>query len=109
MQSFTIDDVDEENANEFFLCRECKKVTHISENPWRSNFVTLYDENGSDSTIVCECAECCKKRLKAQILTHNQRRLKHMKTVLVGIPGTTTHLALKDSTVGEYSASSFCP
>ena len=79
----TIDEVNEDNAGGYSICRHCKKIIHIAEKQFRNNYVSLILGNWSDSTIVSECYECRYKSEKAESLVRNQRRLKQMKLYLL--------------------------
>jgi hypothetical protein len=72
---YKLEDLNEDNINDFFICRLCKEIIHRSENPTRGNYECIRTGNSMDSTIIVECEKCIKKRLDELQKESNRNRL----------------------------------
>jgi hypothetical protein len=72
---YNLSDLNEDNINDFFICRICRKIVHRNDNPTRGNFECVYTENCMDSTIVVECEQCVKTRIENLQRKSNRDRL----------------------------------
>src|SRR6185437_11313557 len=77
-----IEDITEDNVYEYYICKECKKIVHISEDPIRGNYDTIITEYLHDGATVVKCKECNLKAATASQKLFSKYKLIGMKQYL---------------------------
>ena len=79
---YKLEDINENNADCFCVCRICKNIKHFKDQPIKRNYVCLKKDGNSDVTIVVECKECHKIQQYNELLEKRKNRLELIKQYL---------------------------